>query len=601
MKKLLLLLMLLIVNFGHSQIELIEKRKIHSKTFLNKDGSLTSNFSTVPLHYDSAGYLTTYSNNIDSLGLGVFKLSNTNIPISYDTELGLIEIVIKNTDKFISYCKNSEITFYNSEYKQIRKDSINSNINYNKKENIFKEINLWDSIDRIQTINYHSIKTDYIINEKPKLDIKGGYIRFTEEYELPNNWYINKGRGKKTKLGWEGELIIYNELGETMLTFVTPYFYDSNHKTKYNYVNEGVEITDSLKKEKTLKHSIYGSFDYKILGNKLKLSTNVDGDWLLNANRVYPITIDPTLFFTVVGSDIPSCFWTGVSTATKICQITPGSEVIESQTNFIYRAQNGAWMSESYTLIEGNNNTYQWFRCNINQGGNCNIIPAVQFNDFANGIYPNGEVPITIGITRVWGGFGCNNIYSFILTNSWETSITFIEPINLPVELSSFTFTCDPIHTLNWTTESETNSAHFEVQVSDDGLEWTTVRKLQGQGNKSTKTEYEYSSRFKYNYYRLKQVDFDGQYEYFGPLSADCDKEDIRVYPNPTTGIVNIAFNTTLNNFNVQILDATGRILLTDSFEETKNIFFKQYDISDFSTGVYQIKINNKVYKIVKK
>jgi len=478
------------------------------------------------------------------------------------------------------------------------------NTDFIRNESVFTQIDLWDNIDRRQKLNYHSTKTDYIIKEKPNHNIEGGYLSFTETYVLPSNWYVGKGDGTETDLGWRGELIIFNETGENMFTFLTPYFYDDSYETQETSTDTAKDGLHSSNKGKEVgtDHFIYGSFEYQFSGDKLKLSTNVSGDWLLSENRVYPITIDPTLVFTIGGANIPSCFWTGVSTVTKTCQITPGSEVIETQTSFTYRAQNGGWMSESYTLIEGNNATYQWFRCATNMGGNCGINPGVQYNDFANGIYPSGEVPITVGITRVWGGTGCNNIYSHIITNTWETSITFIEPIALPVTLTSFISSCSngtPV--LNWSTASEQNSDYFQIERSSDGLNWVVVDRIKANGNSNSNIEYEFTDDISdlNGYYRLKQVDFDGKFEYFGPISVNCGN-NIRVHPNPVTNKINITGRTNTKNIEITIKHGLNKVLYHNMETISNNLISKEIDLSNLQSGYYTITINQQPFKIIK-
>ena len=91
----------------------------------------------------------------------------------------------------------------------------------------------------------------------------------------------------------------------------------------------------------------------------------------------------------------------------------------------------------------------------------------------------------------------------------------------LPVELLSFDVT--PINNqyarLEWVTASEINNDGFEVLRSTDGENFKVIGWVNGNGNQTTITEYTYED---YSiekgityYYQLKQIDYDGQYEYF--------------------------------------------------------------------------------------
>lgn len=89
----------------------------------------------------------------------------------------------------------------------------------------------------------------------------------------------------------------------------------------------------------------------------------------------------------------------------------------------------------------------------------------------------------------------------------------------LPIKLLNFNVKkVDNFNFLNWTTATEINNAYFTIQRSNSGLDWENLDNIDGNGNSSTYIDYEYKDfKFQYNvinYYRLKQVDFDGKYEY---------------------------------------------------------------------------------------
>src|SRR5690606_7630815 len=76
---------------------------------------------------------------------------------------------------------------------------------------------------------------------------------------------------------------------------------------------------------------------------------------------------------------------------------------------------------------------------------------------------------------------------------------------------------------LNWTTTGETNNLHFEVQHSTNAGDWRTIDTVPGAGNSSSALHYTALDREPvdgYNYYRLKQVDANGQSEIFEVISV---------------------------------------------------------------------------------
>ncbi len=88
----------------------------------------------------------------------------------------------------------------------------------------------------------------------------------------------------------------------------------------------------------------------------------------------------------------------------------------------------------------------------------------------------------------------------------------------LPVSWSSFRVQQNGLNSqLEWTTESEINNDYFDVEWSSDGIKFETIGQVKGEGTTSFTSRYEFSHDYPSvgnNYYRLKQVDFDGAYDY---------------------------------------------------------------------------------------
>ncbi len=93
--------------------------------------------------------------------------------------------------------------------------------------------------------------------------------------------------------------------------------------------------------------------------------------------------------------------------------------------------------------------------------------------------------------------------------------------VALPVELIQFETTPYPQwNVVKWTTASEYNSSHFDLEMSTDGEEWRKVATKNAAGNSTEEIKYSYID---YNlnsvtYYRLQQFDIDGQFKTYGPI-----------------------------------------------------------------------------------
>ncbi|MBR4582613.1 MAG: hypothetical protein IKO34_02245, partial [Bacteroidales bacterium] len=107
--------------------------------------------------------------------------------------------------------------------------------------------------------------------------------------------------------------------------------------------------------------------------------------------------------------------------------------------------------------------------------------------------------------------------------------VTFASSNNnlvLPIELTSFTATCDGRSALvEWTTATEKNNDYFSLERSDDAINFTEVARVAGAGNSIEPIDYaynDYSIHGGDNYYRLVQVDYDGTRTVSEVIVANC-------------------------------------------------------------------------------
>jgi hypothetical protein len=110
----------------------------------------------------------------------------------------------------------------------------------------------------------------------------------------------------------------------------------------------------------------------------------------------------------------------------------------------------------------------------------------------------------------------------------------------LPVILTSFYAQKGEIGTdLIWSTSQEFNNDHFEIERSHDGINFEKITNVNGQGTKNSLTTYVYNdidvNRTLVVYYRIKQVDYDGKFEYSNVivLNGAEGNSSIEIYPNP--------------------------------------------------------------------
>ncbi|MBB6461936.1 T9SS type A sorting domain-containing protein [Flammeovirga kamogawensis] len=178
---------------------------------------------------------------------------------------------------------------------------------------------------------------------------------------------------------------------------------------------------------------------------------------------------------------------------------------------------------------------------------------------------------------------------------------------DLPVELLSFTTEVKntDVHIV-WTTAQELNNDGFVIEKSIDKRNWEEVAFAEGQGTTSVITNYEVVDSNPYlgtSYYRLKQIDFDGAQEIFGPQKVEVGTAslmDLMIYPNPSDGSTTLQLINTLEQVSITIYSPMGKIIEHFSIENaTEDII--TYDTSVLPTGVYIVQCVFGKERLIKK
>ncbi|WP_276498214.1 T9SS type A sorting domain-containing protein [Pontibacter litorisediminis] len=150
----------------------------------------------------------------------------------------------------------------------------------------------------------------------------------------------------------------------------------------------------------------------------------------------------------------------------------------------------------------------------------------------------------------------------------------------LPVEIIYFNAAKQGNNVLlEWATASEESNTGFEVQVSQDGFNFRKLDFVPSKnGNTAIKQVYTYkdteNGKYGTRYYRLKQIDMDGKFEYFTTKAVsfgEVGNYSLKAFPNPFESEVSLELNAdAAGKLNVQVLDAMGRSVLTQQFEVSK-------------------------------
>ena len=186
----------------------------------------------------------------------------------------------------------------------------------------------------------------------------------------------------------------------------------------------------------------------------------------------------------------------------------------------------------------------------------------------------------------------------------------------MPVTLQSFTTTLNNNNevNVNWTTATQNNVSHFEVQRSIDGKNFSEAGLVFSDGNSTKAINYSLTdniSSIKANliYYRLCTVDLDGKLQYSDirtiRISQTADQNiSIVTYPNPVTNQLRVTIPSTWQDKSVsyELYNAYGQ--LSKRVEEGSSSQTETINVSKLTTGMYIVKVicegQSSVQKILK-
>ncbi|MCH2230343.1 MAG: T9SS type A sorting domain-containing protein [Crocinitomicaceae bacterium] len=211
----------------------------------------------------------------------------------------------------------------------------------------------------------------------------------------------------------------------------------------------------------------------------------------------------------------------------------------------------------------------------------------------------------TGAVTGTNTGTTYNILYTTNGTCPANSAQSILVACPLPIDLMYFDAkpTTQSTVDITWATLSEQNSDYFTIEKSLDGINWEELMQVDGGGNSNDVLNYlaeDLRPHIGTSYYRLKQVDYNGDYTYSDIKPVTFSSEfNVIVFPNPTTGEVQIVGSETELN-SISIFDATGRnITHLIELNRDSDISIK-LNLSELSNGIYNIQTSSQMKRIVK-
>lgn len=243
-----------------------------------------------------------------------------------------------------------------------------------------------------------------------------------------------------------------------------------------------------------------------------------------------------------------------------------------------------------------------------------NINPQHDNNGFLFGIAKSASG--TIAVCGEYGDGTSVFLDSIITAHNWDGSgssgyVTTLNDMSgtLPVTLLSFTARLVNAQTLlQWSTAQEINSSYFSVMRSSDGVNFSEIANVPGQGKGNSINTYSATDPSPLkgaNYYRLKEVDIDGKATNSPVVLVTVTIANLfKAYPNPVRDVVHLLVTSPdIRQVMLQLFDISGKLSASKTAQFTAGNNIIEWNLSALTTGTYFIRISNAdtpVIKIVK-
>ncbi len=256
-------------------------------------------------------------------------------------------------------------------------------------------------------------------------------------------------------------------------------------------------------------------------------------------------------------------------------------------TRFTGPDANGKYTLSIKYEADGNKTLETFITCGTTQI----FYQCLQVKDTGTIVYPN--LTCAAGISALKATFvprtgSCNS------AQCGATQTTGPDGAVLPVKLSNFSAVrSKQVVALNWNTEFELDAKEFIVERAE-GTEFRSVGAIAANGNSTTQRSYTFNDRNDntgVTYYRLKNVDLNGQFTYSAirTVKGIGAASDVTVFPNPARTNSKISIVGATANSSIQLIDFSGKVIRNLNGNTTNS-----FDLSGVQNGTYLVRIVDK-------
>ena len=236
---------------------------------------------------------------------------------------------------------------------------------------------------------------------------------------------------------------------------------------------------------------------------------------------------------------------------------------------------------------------------------NCIFYRGLEGSGYSNNVYDNPSA--------------CPSFFASASGNDGYHARSYTEDagscfvLTFPIESSPlFASIEDNQGRLNWSTYAEENNQGFEIQKSFDGIDWTVIGWLDGAGDHLGNLAYEFwdvSLEYQNQYYRFKQIDFDGNYTYSNivnlhPSMTSSRPNHIAIYPNPVRSGNYLTIRSWISydlDLSVRLYNTLGQLMVEKniSLGTFNNLF--EFPMRNIPQGHYFLILTDKTGAVISK
>jgi len=261
------------------------------------------------------------------------------------------------------------------------------------------------------------------------------------------------------------------------------------------------------------------------------------------------------------------------------------------------------------------NRTWDISKTNANAGSGVDFVFNWNAGEVANGNFVTPKLNHYSSTTSNWevptvatSVFGSNMLTVTGYTGTFSPFTVAEGPTALPVEMVYFFANCSEAAVdIQWQTASEHNSDYFQLETSLDAVNWEIIQTIPAAGSSQELLNYsaiDLDAARKQKYYRLKQVDFNGDFKIYGPFKAECTVEstNIGLHPNPCATELTLSIASQIpTEVNYTLISPEGKVLENKQMAVQSGITLFTLDVSNYPSGMYMLQFDVNEKRFIKK